>query len=165
MNPDQPALRGSQRLAPQGEGQHENLMLTGTMSKGIHHLSIRVYYEDTDFSGFVYHSNYLKFCERARSDFLRVLGVNQNAMFADGAAFVVRRINCDFLKPAKFDDILTVESSPGEAKGARFEIRQRVFRGGLELFTADVTAVLIDRDGRPKRLTTDLLAALSRITC
>ncbi len=139
-------------------------MLEGTITNGIHRLPIRVYYEDTDFSGFVYHSNYLKFCERARSDFLRVLGVNQNSMFAEGAAFVVRRMNCEFLRPAKFDDILTVESSPGEAKGARFEIRQRVLRGGHALFTADVTAVLIDRDGRPKRLTTDLLAALSRIT-
>jgi acyl-CoA thioester hydrolase len=139
-------------------------MLTGKIVEGIHHLSIRVYYEDTDFSGYVYHSNYLKFCERARSDFLRVLGVNQNTMFAEGAAFVVRRMNCDFLRPAKFDDILTVESSPGEAKGARFEIKQRVLRGGDVLFTAEVTAVLIDLDGRPKRLTTDLLAALSRIT-
>jgi acyl-CoA thioester hydrolase len=139
-------------------------MLTGTITKGIHHLPIRVYYEDTDFSGFVYHSNYLKFCERARSDFLRVLGVNQNTMFADGAAFVVRRMNCDFLRPAKFDDILTVESSPGEAKGARFEIKQRVLRGEDILFTADVTAVLIDSNGRPKRLTPDLLAALMSIT-
>jgi acyl-CoA thioester hydrolase len=139
-------------------------MLTGTISKGIHHLSIRVYYEDTDFSGYVYHANYLKFCERARSDFLRVLGVNQNTMFADGAAFVVRRMNCDFLRPGKFDDILTVESSPGEAKGARFEIRQRVLRGDDILFTADVTAVLIDQNGRPKRLTSELLAALNSIT-
>jgi acyl-CoA thioester hydrolase len=139
------------------------MMLEGTITNGIHHLKIRVYYEDTDFSGFVYHSNYLKFCERARSDFLRVLGVNQNSMFADGAAFVVRRMNCDFLKPAKFDDILTVESSPGEAKGARFELKQRVLRGGDVLFTADVTAVLIDQNGRPKRLTPDLLAALNSI--
>jgi acyl-CoA thioester hydrolase len=139
-------------------------MLAGTITSGIHHLPIRVYYEDTDFSGFVYHSNYLKFCERARSDFLRVLGVNQNTMFTAGTAFVVRRVNCDFLRPAKFDDILTVESSPGEAKGARFEIRQRVLRGDDVLFTADVTAVLIDQNGRPKRLTPDLLAALNSIT-
>ena len=138
-------------------------MLTGTISNGIHHLPIRVYYEDTDFSGFVYHCNYLKFCERARSDFLRVLGVNQNTMFAEGAAFVVRRMNCDFLRPAKFDDILTVESSPGDSKGARFEIRQRVLRGDALLFTADVTAVLIDQNGRPKRLTPELLAALVSI--
>ena len=139
-------------------------MLSGTITNGIHHLPIRVYYEDTDFSGYVYHSNYLKFCERARSDFLRVLGVDQNAMFASGGAFVVRRMMCDFLKPAKFDDILTVESSPGEAKGARFEISQRVLRGDDVLFTADVTAVLIDQNGRPKRLTPDLLAALASVT-
>ena len=139
-------------------------MLSGTITNGIHLLPIRVYYEDTDFSGYVYHSNYLKFCERARSDFLRVLGVDQNTMFAEGAAFVVRRMNCDFLKPAKFDDILTVESSPGEAKGARFEIRQRVLRGDQVLFTADVTAVLIEKNGRPKRLTPELVAALSRAT-
>ncbi len=139
-------------------------MLSGTITNGIHHLPIRVYYEDTDFSGYVYHSNYLKFCERARSDFLRVLGVDQNAMFASGGAFVVRRMMCDFLKPAKFDDILTVESSPGEAKGARFEISQRVLRGDDVLFTAEVTAVLIDQNGRPKRLTPDLLAALASVT-
>ena len=130
----------------------------------IHHLSIRVYYEDTDFSGYVYHANYLKFCERARSDFLRVLGLNQNSMFTGGSSFVVRRMNCDFLRPAIFDDILTVESSPGEAKGARFEIKQRVLRGDEVLFTADVTAVLIDRNGRPRRITSDLLQALSRIS-
>jgi acyl-CoA thioester hydrolase len=139
-------------------------MLTGTVTQGIHHLSIRVYYEDTDFSGYVYHSNYLKFCERARSDFLRVLGVDQNAMFAEGSAFVVRRMACEFLTPAKFDDVLIVESTPGDAKGARFEIKQRVLRGDDVLFTADVTAVLIDSRGRPKRLTQDLLAALLKAT-
>jgi acyl-CoA thioester hydrolase len=139
-------------------------MRNSPITNGIHHLQIRVYYEDTDFSGFVYHANYLKFCERARSDFLRVLGVDQNSMFEDRTAFVVRRMNCDFLRPAKFDDILTVESFPGEAKGARFEIRQRVLRGNDVLFTADVTAVLIDQNGRPKRLTPELLAALARTT-
>jgi acyl-CoA thioester hydrolase len=137
-------------------------MLTGTITSGIHHLAVRVYYEDTDFSGYVYHSNYLKFCERARSDYLRVLGVDQNAMFADGGAFVVRRMNCDFLRPARFDDVLIVESTPGEASGARFEVRQRVLRGDDVLFTADVTAVFIDGRGRPKRLTSDLLQALSK---
>jgi acyl-CoA thioester hydrolase len=139
-------------------------MLTGTITQGIHHLPLRVYYEDTDFSGYVYHSNYLKFCERARSDFLRVLGVDQNAMFADGGAFVVRKMNCDFLRPAKFDDILTVETTPGAPSGARFELKQCVLRGDEVLFTADVTAVLIDARGRPKRLTPELLAAFARVT-
>ncbi len=137
-------------------------MLTGTLANGIHCLALRVYYEDTDFSGYVYHSNYLKFCERARSDFLRVLGVDQIAMFAAGGAFVVRRMMCDFLRPARFDDILRVESTPGDASGARFEIKQRVLRGDDVLFTAEVTAVFIDSNGRPKRLTSELLDAISK---
>jgi acyl-CoA thioester hydrolase len=138
-------------------------MLTGTLTHGIHHLNVRVYYEDTDFSGYVYHSNYLKFCERARSDFLRVLGVDQNTIFAEGGAFVVRRMTCDFLRPAKFDEVLTIESTPGDAAGARFEIKQRVLRGDDVLFTADVTAVFIDGRGRPKRLSTELLQAMDKL--
>lgn len=137
-------------------------MLTGTITNGIHRLNLRVYYEDTDFSGYVYHSNYLKFCERARSDFLRVLGIDQNNMFAEGGAFVVRRMNCEFLRPAKFDDVLTVESAPSDTTGARFEIKQRVLRRDDVLFTADVTAVLIDGRGRPKRFKAELLAAFSK---
>jgi acyl-CoA thioester hydrolase len=139
-------------------------MLTGTITDGVHRLNIRVYYEDTDFSGYVYHSNYLKFCERARSDFLRIVGVDQNTMFAEGGAFVVRRMTCDFLRPAKFDEVLTVESTPGDAAGARFEIKQRVLRGDDVLFTADVTAVFIDGRGRPKRLTAALREAFSKAT-
>jgi acyl-CoA thioester hydrolase len=139
-------------------------MLTGTLTNGVHHLAVRVYYEDTDFSGFVYHSNYLKFCERARSDFLRVLGVEQNALFAAGEAFVVRHMACDFLRPARFDDVLTVESTPGEARGARFLIRQRVLRGGDVLFSAEVTAVLIGAGGRPKRISTEMLQKFSKAT-
>lgn len=139
-------------------------MLTGTITNGIHHLTVRVYYEDTDFSGYVYHSNYLKFCERARSDFLRVLSVDQNVLFAAGSAFVVRHINCDFLRPARFDDVLTVESTPGEAKGARFLIHQRVLRGENVLFSAEVTAVLIGAGGRPKRISADMLQKFSKVT-
>lgn len=137
------------------------MMLEGSITAGVHSLMVRVYYEDTDFSGNVYHANYLKFCERARSDFLRVLGLDQTVMFAEGAAFVVRRMNCDFLRPAKFDDVLTVETTPREAAGARFELRQRVLRGEEELFTADVTAVLVDGRGRPKRLTPELVKAMA----
>jgi acyl-CoA thioester hydrolase len=139
----------------------ETLTNSGSIDNGVHRLVVRVYYEDTDFSGNVYHANYLKFCERGRSDFLRVLGLDQTAMFAGGAAFVVRRITCDFLKPAKFDDVLTVETTPGEVAGARFELRQRVMRGEDELFTADVTAVLVDGRGRPRRLTPELVKAMA----
>lgn len=135
-------------------------MLEGRITSGIHRLVLRVYYEDTDFSGSAYHANYLKFCERGRSDFLRVLGLDQTAMFAAGAAFVVRRMTCEFLRPAKFDDVLTVETVPGEAAGARFELRQRVLRGEEELFTAEVTAVLVDGRGKPRRLTPELVKAM-----
>jgi acyl-CoA thioester hydrolase len=137
------------------------MMLEGQIENGVHHLHLRVYYEDTDFSGFVYHANYLKFCERARSDFLRCVGVDQNAMFAEDGAFVVRRMDCEFLRPAVFDDVLVVESTPGEVAGARFHIKQRVLRGNDVLFTADFTGAFIDRRGRPKRLTPALLAAFT----
>ncbi len=129
-------------------------MLEGKISDGVHRLAMRVYYEDTDFSGYVYHANYLKFCERARSDLIRLIGFDQNAL-AEGDSktfFVIRKMNCDFLKPARFDDVITVESRAGEIGGARFEVLQKVMRGDEVLFTADVTAVLIDGRGRPKRI-------------
>ncbi len=129
-------------------------MTEGTISGGAHLLPLRVYYEDTDFSGNVYHANYLKFCERARSDFLRMAGIDQNAMFGGGdpIMFVVRRMVCDFLRPAKFDDLLVIETRLGEVAGARFELAQRVLRGEESLFSADVTVALIDGRGRPRRV-------------
>jgi acyl-CoA thioester hydrolase len=133
-------------------------MLTGIITNGIHHLSIRVYYEDTDFSGYVYHANYLKFCERARSDWIRIAGLDQNALADEGTKtfFMIRKMTCDFIKPARFDDILTLETKPGDIGGARFGIHQRVLRGEELLFTADVLAVLVDGCGRPKRITADM---------
>lgn len=118
----------------------------------VHHFRLRVYYEDTDFSGNVYHANYLKYCERARSDYLRAVGVDQNAMFAEGTAFVVRKMDCEFLRPAKFDDELVVETSLIEMMGARFELAQLVVRADKTLFSAKVTVALIDAQGRPKRM-------------
>jgi acyl-CoA thioester hydrolase len=126
--------------------------------------TLRVHYEDTDFSGYVYHANYLKFCERARSDGLRVRGVDQKVMFTNGEALVVRKMLCDFLSPAKFDDELTVETEFKEMAGARFELFQTVKRGETKLFTAEVTAVLIDSKGRPKRMDESLKAALAATT-
>ncbi len=124
-----------------------------------HQFAVRVYYEDTDFSGLVYHANYLKFCERARSDFLRVAGVDQNVM-AGSAYFVVRRMLCDFLRPAKFDDELVVETVPIEMSGARFELEQVVKRREDVLFTAVVTVALIDGRGRPLRVPADIALKL-----
>ena len=130
------------------------MSVEASITSGVHRLGVRVYYEDTDFSGNVYHANYLKFCERGRSDFLRVCGIDQNAMIGGDSAlmFVVRRMLCDFIKPAHFDDELVVETKPDEMAGARFELAQRVLRGGDVLFTATVTVALIDGRGRPKRM-------------
>ena len=123
--------------------------------------ALRVNYEDTDFSGFVYHANYLKFCERARSDYLRVKGVDQKAMFAEGTAFVVRRMECNFIQPARFEDELTVETAFKEMAGARFELDQIIKRGETTIFTAAVTVVLIDDKGRPVRIPPALATALT----
>ena len=131
-------------------------MLTGKITNAIHRLPLRVYYEDTDFSGYVYHANYLKFCERARSDFLRVVGIDQNQLIAAGTAFVVRRMVCEFLRPARFDDVIIVETMPTKMAGARFDLSQRVLRGAEVLFTTEVTVALIDGRGRPMRIPPDM---------
>jgi acyl-CoA thioester hydrolase len=123
---------------------------------------VRVFYEDTDFSGYVYHANYLKYCERARSSYLRDVGVDQNAMFAEGHAFVVRKMDCEFLRPAKFDDVLDVETSLVEMGGARFELAQLVKRDDELVFSARVTVAIIDREGRPQRISKELAAKFSR---
>jgi acyl-CoA thioester hydrolase len=123
---------------------------------------IRVFYEDTDFSGYVYHANYLKYCERARSDYLRVIGVDQNAMFAEGQAFVVRRMDCEFLRPAKFEDVLDVETQLIEMSGARFELAQVVKRGAEEIFKAKVTVAIIGAGGRPQRIPPEFVTKFSR---
>jgi acyl-CoA thioester hydrolase len=131
-------------------------MLSGHISDGKHVFHLRVYYEDTDFSGLVYHANYLKFCERARSDWLRVVGIDQTAMSDGSTHFVVRRMVCDFLKPAKFDDVLIIESQATELKGARFQMAQRILRGDEVVFTADVMVAIIDGRGRPMRVSADM---------
>ena len=121
---------------------------------------VRVYYEDTDFSGYVYHANYLKYCERARSGYLRDVGVDQNTMFAEGQAFVVRKMQCEFLRPARFDDVLNVETSLIEMGGARFELAQTVTRGDELVFSAKVTVAIVGRDGRPVRIPDALKSVL-----
>ncbi len=123
---------------------------------------VRVFYEDTDFSGYVYHANYLKYCERARSDYLRVIGVDQNAMFAEGQAFVVRKMDCEFLRPAKFENVLEVETRLTEMSGARFELAQVVKRGTELLFSAKVTVAIIGAGGRPLRIPPELVTKFSR---
>ena len=135
--------------------------IAGRRDGPLHVLPVRVYYEDTDAGGVVYHANYLKYCERARSDCLRLLGIHQH-QFED-MGFVVRRMVCDFLKPARLDDLVMVETRFLAMAGARLELSQKVVLGNNTLFEAAVTVALIDARGRPKRLPTGMAAALNSL--
>lgn len=132
--------------------------LSGRVEGGAHILPVRVYYEDTDAGGVVYHANYLRYCERGRTDFLRVLGIHQSTF--DQVGFVVRRMECDFRKPARLDDLLEVETRFVELAGARLELAQCVRRDTDVLFSTRVTVALIDGRGRPRRLPADLAALI-----
>ncbi len=118
-----------------------------------HAIRIRVYYEDTDFSGVVYHASYLRFMERGRTELIRALGIDQRDLFDGQAAlaFAVRSMTIDFLRPALMDDMLTVETSPLEMRGASMTVRQRVLRGADELVTAEVKVVCV-AGGRARRI-------------
>lgn len=119
----------------------------------VHKLWLRVYYEDTDMAGIVYHANFLKYIERARSDWVRGLGVDQRAMKEEaGQVFVVRRIECDYLAPAHYDDELLVETATEQVTGVRLVMRQVVRRAGEPLFSAIVTVVVVNEAGQPMRL-------------
>jgi acyl-CoA thioester hydrolase len=126
-----------------------------------HRLPVRVYYEDTDFSGVVYHASYLRFMERGRTELIRDLGIDQKDLFDGGAAlaFAVRSMQIEFLRPALMDDVLTVETHPVDMKGASMTVRQRVLRGGEELITAEVKVVCIG-GGRARRIPDKLRAKL-----
>ncbi|HSI39170.1 MAG TPA: tol-pal system-associated acyl-CoA thioesterase [Xanthobacteraceae bacterium] len=141
------------------------LHLAGRLVPGGHVLPIRVYYEDTDFSGIVYHANYLKFMERARSDHLRLIGVHQGALFdaaleeAPGFAFVVRAMTLDFQRPARIDDVLEVHTRPAEVAGASITLAQSVRRGGQVLVEARVKVAFVAQ-GRARRIPDALRAAM-----
>jgi acyl-CoA thioester hydrolase len=132
-----------------------------------HVLPVRVYFEDTDFAQVVYHASYVRWCERGRSDFLRLLGTDARRLI-DGseshepAAFVVRRMNMDFLRPGKMDDILTVETQVRELGGASVTLDQRVTRETQTLFEATVTLVLVSVSGKPLRLSNVVRDAFGR---
>jgi acyl-CoA thioester hydrolase len=127
--------------------------LAGRIEAGTHFLPLRVYYEDTDFSGVVYHASYLRFLERGRTEILRATGVDQSALHGaeEGLAFAVRRMTIDYLKPARMDDVLTVETRTAEIRGASLTMAQRVLRRDEVLVTADVRVAAISR-GRPARI-------------
>ena len=118
-----------------------------------HRFPIRVYYEDTDMAGIVYYANYLKYIERARSDWVRQLGIDQNAMREEeGIVFAVRRVEADYLNSAKYDDELVVRTTTQAVTGARLVMEQTVLRGEEKLFSALVTIVCINETGQPARL-------------
>lgn len=118
-----------------------------------HHFQLRVYYEDTDMAGIVYYANYLRFIERARSEWIRTLGIDQKAMKADeGIVFAVRRIEADYLHPAQYDDQLDIVTTTEAVTGARITLKQEVLRDAEVLFSALVTIVAINETGHPARL-------------
>lgn len=150
-------LRGGAARSPTDSG----LGLAGRLTEDGHELVQRVYFEDTDFSGFVYHARYLHFLERGRSDYLRLLGVHHAELAAQGLAFAVRRMQIEFLRAARIDDVLTIETRPGPLSGARLALSQSIRRGDERLVEAEVLAVLINREGRPCRLPQGLRDALA----
>ncbi len=123
--------------------------LDGEMRDGRHILTVRVYYEDTDFTGIVYHANYLRYMERGRTNYLRLIGIDHRALFeetekeAPGFAFVVRSMSIEFLKAARMDDVLDIVTEPQEIKGASATVRQRIMRGEELLVEAQVRVAFV----------------------
>jgi acyl-CoA thioester hydrolase len=126
-----------------------NFALDGEIRDGRHHMQVRVYYEDTDFSGIVYHANYLRFMERGRTNHLRLMGASQHTLFeqaqaeSPGFAFVVRSMELDFFKPARMDDVLDVVTWPVAVKGASITLAQEVRRADEVLIKAEVRVAFI----------------------
>ncbi len=143
--------------------------LDGLIHDGAHRMQVRVYYEDTDFSGVVYHANYLKFMERGRTNYLRLLGADQRALFAEAAseapgfAFVVRAMQIDFLKPAVMDDLLDIVTAPLDVKGASISLRQEVRRDDVLLMDATVKVAFVS-GGRARPIPKALRIAMKADT-
>jgi len=139
--------------------------LDGEIRDGRHFLAVRVYYEDTDFTGIVYHANYLRYMERGRTNYLRLIGADHRALFeatekeAPGFAFVVASMTIDFLRPARMDDVLDVVTEPGDVKGASVLLRQRVMRGEEQLIEAGVRVAFVS-GGRARPIPKPLRIAM-----
>ena len=123
------------------------------MGRQPHRLPVRVYYEDTDFSGVVYHANYLRFLERGRTELLRSAGVGQSILHAEpgGIIFAVRRMSLEYVRPARMDDLLTIETGTSEIRGASLRMGQRILREDVVLLTAEVHVAVL-AGGKPARL-------------
>jgi len=144
---------------------NKNLALDGEIRDGKHRQPVRVYYEDTDFSGVVYHASYLRFMERGRTNYLRLIGADHRALFeqaaaeAPGFAFVVRHMAIDFKKPAHMDDVLDIVTTPDEVKGASVMLNQKVMRGDELLVEARVQVAFVS-GGRARPIPKPLRIAM-----
>jgi len=142
-----------------------NPALDGEIQNGRHVQQVRVYYEDTDFSGVVYHASYLRFMERGRTNYLRLIGADHRALFeaaekeAPGFAFVVRHMDIDFRKPARMDDVLEIVTVPSEVKGASVTLHQQVMRGDDLLVEAQVQVAFVS-GGRARPIPKPLRIAM-----
>lgn len=127
---------------------------------GSHEFPVRVYFEDTDFSTNVYHAAYLKFFERARTEFLRAYDIHHNELAKDGLAFAVREMQISYDRAAHIDDLLVVLTQLSEVSGARFILSQSIDRESERICAARVVAVLLNQAGRPARLPKEMRAKL-----
>lgn len=136
-------------------GKDKDMELAGVLTEFGHRLQQRVYYEDTDFTGVVYHARYLQFFERGRTDYLRLSGIHHARLDAgdegERLAWVVKRMEIDFKSPARIDDVLTIETRTSALTGARIVMSQVIFCSGLVLCKAMVEAALINAERKPKR--------------
>jgi acyl-CoA thioester hydrolase len=148
-----------------GPSHDYSLALDGIIRDGRHHQQVRVYYEDTDFSGVVYHASYLRFMERGRTNYLRLIGADHRALFeqaaaeAPGFAFVVRHMSIDFKKPAHMDDVLDIVTAPEEIKGASVTLNQKVMRGEDLIVEAHVQVAFVS-GGRARPIPKPLRIAM-----
>ena len=141
-----------------------DMPVTGRIVAGEHRFPIRVYFEDTDLSGIVYHANYLRYMERARSDMLRLAGIDQRShQEAGGGAYAVTALNIRYRAPAKLDDALLVLTTLQQIRAASVDIQQRAMRGNTILTEAEVTAALVGAAGRPQRQPKEWIAAFARV--
>ncbi|MGF1640741.1 MAG: tol-pal system-associated acyl-CoA thioesterase [Rhodospirillales bacterium] len=134
----------------------------GAFDGDAHLLPIRVYYEDTDAAGLVYYANYLRFAERARTEMMRMLGVDHPGLMAtDGVVFAVRHCSADYLAPARLDDPLQVVTRLAEVRGVSLTLDQRVRRDGTDLVRIGLKLVCMTLTGRPARIPAALRARLA----
>ncbi len=134
--------------------------VAGELTPEGHVLPVRVYHEDTDFTGVVYHGSFVRFFERGRSDFLRLAGVSMTALDRDGLHFVVAEMALKFRRAAVFDDLLKIVTTPAELTAARAVLRQTARRGAETLVSAEVTVALVGSGGRPARFPSSVSALL-----